>query len=180
MKLSMIFGACSLLGLAACGGPQAPVATPTPVAAAPAVTSAGLAALPPETLEQAATSGSLHVSEDILRSCNLPDADAYFRFDSARLEKQDIPPLNTIAVCFTTGTLKGRSMKLVGHADPRGATGYNMSLGQSRADGVEGYLGKRGLAQAKVETTSRGAIDATGTDEAGWEHDRRVDVMLAQ
>jgi outer membrane protein OmpA-like peptidoglycan-associated protein len=55
-----------------------------------------------------------------------------------------------------------------------------MALGQSRADGVEGYLGKRGLAQAKVETTSRGAIDATGTHEAGWVHDRRVDVMLAQ
>jgi hypothetical protein len=27
-------------------------------------------------------------------------------------------------------------------------------------------------------TTSRGEMDATGTDEASWEKDRRVDVLL--
>jgi hypothetical protein len=28
-------------------------------------------------------------------------------------------------------------------------------------------------------TTSRGEMDATGTDEPGWSKDRRVDVVLA-
>jgi hypothetical protein len=32
---------------------------------------------------------------------------------------------------------------------------------------------------AKVATSSRGAMDATGTDEGGWTRDRRVDLMLA-
>jgi peptidoglycan-associated lipoprotein len=125
------------------------------------------------------TSGGIQIAADILKACGLSDADAYFPFDSARVEKQDIVPLNTVAVCFTTGALKGRSMKLVGHADPRGAAEYNMALGQSRADGVEGYLEKKGLEQKKVETASRGAMDATGTNEAGWAHDRRVNMMLA-
>jgi peptidoglycan-associated lipoprotein len=133
----------------------------------------------PETPAQAATTGGIQVSSDVLKACGLSDTDAYFPFDSTRLERQDIVPLNAISVCFTTGGLKGHSVKLVGHADPRGATEYNMTLGQSRADGVETYLEKKGLAKAKVETTSRGAMDATGTDEVGWAHDRRVDLMLA-
>jgi peptidoglycan-associated lipoprotein len=170
MRISVALGVCSTLVLAAaCGGSQPPAAT----------SSSGVtASAPPETSAQAATSGNVQISVDILKACGLTDNDAYFPFDSARLEKQDIVPLNTIAVCFSTGALKGRSMKLVGHADPRGSAGYNMTLGQARADGVEGYLEKRGLAKAKVETTSRGAVDATGTDEAGWAHDRRVDVLL--
>jgi hypothetical protein len=31
-----------------------------------------------------------------------------------------------------------------------------------------------------LSQTSRGALDATGIDEAGWTNDRRVDVMLKQ
>jgi peptidoglycan-associated lipoprotein len=69
-------------------------------------------------------------------------------------------------------------MKLVGRADPRGASDYNMTLGQSRADAVEKYLGNKGLQKGKVESTSRGAMDATGTDESGWNRDRRVDILL--
>jgi hypothetical protein len=34
------------------------------------------------------------------------------------------------------------------------------------------------MVKAKTQTTSRGAMDASGTNESGWQHDRRVDVML--
>jgi hypothetical protein len=30
-----------------------------------------------------------------------------------------------------------------------------------------------------MASTSRGEMDATGTDETSWERDRRVDIMLA-
>jgi outer membrane protein OmpA-like peptidoglycan-associated protein len=97
----------------------------------------------PETPAQAATSGNVQVSIDILNACGLSGANAYFPFDSAHLERQDIGPLNAIAVCFTAGKLKGRSMKLVGHADPRGAPDYNMPLGQARADAVQTHEAPR-------------------------------------
>jgi peptidoglycan-associated lipoprotein len=168
----MILVAFPFLGLVlACGASTPPAAAPSAAIPSAPMTS-------PETPAQAATSGTVQVSTDILRACGLSDADAYFPFNSSRLEKQDIVPLNTIATCFTTGALKGQSMKLVGHADPRGATDYNMTLGQSRADGVETYLEKRGLDKAKLESSSRGAMDATGTDETGWARDRRVDMTL--
>ena len=69
-------------------------------------------------------------------------------------------------------------LKLIGHADPRGATGYNMTLGQARGDSVQKYLIDKGCDPRKVQSTSRGAMDATGTDEASWAHDRRVDITL--
>jgi hypothetical protein len=36
------------------------------------------------------------------------------------------------------------------------------------------------VSSANAVATSRGALDATGHDETGWAHDRRVDVLLAK
>ena len=69
-------------------------------------------------------------------------------------------------------------MRLIGHADPRGPSEYNMTLGQRRADSVDAYIGRRGVQRSRIVTTSRGAMDATGQDETGWAHDRRVEVQL--
>ncbi|HEY8086584.1 MAG TPA: OmpA family protein [Polyangiaceae bacterium] len=124
------------------------------------------------------TASNVHISDEILRACNIPDADAYFAFDSSRLTDFDFPQLDQLASCFSSGPLGARSFSLVGHADPRGATEYNVTLGQSRADAVERYLEHRGVPIGRGRTSSRGALDATGHDETGWAHDRRVDVEL--
>jgi peptidoglycan-associated lipoprotein len=131
-----------------------------------------------ETPAQAATSGNIQIAQEILAACGIPASDAFFPFDSSRLEKKDLKVLNDVAACFTAGPMKARSMKLVGRADPRGAPGYNMTLGQARADSVQKYLADKSLDPSRAQSTSRGAMDATGTDEAGWAHDRRVDLML--
>lgn len=125
------------------------------------------------------TASTVHISEEILRACNIPDADAYFAFDSAHLTAFDRAPLDALAACFENGPMKGHKMTLVGHADPRGTTEYNMTLGQSRADAVENYLSTRGLSRVAIASTSRGSMDATGHDETGWAHDRCVEVVLA-
>ncbi len=124
------------------------------------------------------TSGTIAISDEIRAACGIPAEDAFFAFDSAVIASTDVAPLDAVARCFTTGPLAGRSMRLIGHADPRGPSDYNMALGQHRADSVEGYLDRRGLQHSRVAATSRGAMDATGQDEGGWAHDRRVDVQL--
>jgi peptidoglycan-associated lipoprotein len=121
---------------------------------------------------------NISISDEIRSKCGIPDADAYFAFDSARVDRNDHSPLDLVAKCFTIGPLKGRSMKLIGHADPRGEAEYNLTLGQSRADAVSTYLKARGVSADKAQTTSRGALDARGTDETTWQKDRRVDVVL--
>ena len=88
--------------------------------------------------------------------------------------------LDALARCFVSGKLEGRTARLVGHTDPRGEVEYNLGLGQRRAGSVAGYLGGRGMAQGHLETTSRGELDAIGTDEGGWARDRKVDVVLVE
>lgn len=120
----------------------------------------------------------INISDEIKKACGIADADAYFAFDSANVRDQDHKILGQLATCFTSGPLAGREMRLVGHADPRGEPEYNMVLGGRRADNVKVFIVKKGMADDKVATTSRGEMDATGTDESSWSRDRRVDVVL--
>jgi peptidoglycan-associated lipoprotein len=170
---TLVLSLAPLLLVSACAAAKSPVASvvPTPTMAT---------ATPPAANRQATepTRGTIAISEEIRTACGIPEEDAFFAFDSATVESIDIKRLDAVARCFTTGPLTGRRMRLVGHADPRGPSEYNMTLGQRRADSVEGYIGRRGVQLSRVTTTSRGAMDATGQDEAGWEHDRRVDVQL--
>jgi peptidoglycan-associated lipoprotein len=125
--------------------------------------------------------GSVAMSDDLRKLCdigNTTDAPK-FDFDSAILSPTDRSELDQLARCMTTGPLAGKNVQLVGRADPRGEPEYNMTLGATRAGSVEHYLAALGIAGSRLETTSRGALDAVGHDEAGWAIDRRVDLRLA-
>ena len=54
-----------------------------------------------------------------------------------------------------------------------------MTLGQSRADAVTTYTVGKGLDKAKAQSSTRGEMDAAGTDEPSWAKDRRVDLLVA-
>jgi len=123
----------------------------------------------------------INVSADIRKMCDIDDSEKApkFDFDSQQLAGNDRDVLQQVARCFTTGPLKGRSLRLTGRADPRGESEYNMNLGEARATSVRSYLANLGVGSAKMSETSRGALDATGHDEETWRKDRRVDVSLA-
>jgi peptidoglycan-associated lipoprotein len=125
-----------------------------------------------------ATKGNINISDEIKKACGISDAEAFFAYDSANIRAEDKVVLTKLATCFTTGPLKGREMRLVGHADNRGEEDYNMLLGQRRADNVKSAVVSAGMTAAKALTTSRGELDATGSDEASWSKDRRVDIVL--
>lgn len=121
--------------------------------------------------------GVIHIADDVRRACGITDSEAHFAFDSAALSEAERPGLKKLADCFASGALAGRDVRLVGHADPRGDSDYNLVLGGSRADTVKTFLVALGLQGSRVGTTSRGEIDARGTDEPSWAEDRRVDVL---
>jgi peptidoglycan-associated lipoprotein len=152
--------------------------TPTPKSAS-GFSSAPMAkseqTAPAKPAEQTAT---VSIDDAILRACHIGNDEAYFAFDSAKLEGRDVSPLGSVAKCFTQGQLKGHSLKLVGRADPRGDDDYNLVLGQSRADRVGAALTRDGLDRTRMTSTSRGDLDAKGHDESGWTKDRRVDILL--
>jgi len=127
-----------------------------------------------------AKSGTINILQDIRDACGMSDDEAHFEFDSDHVLDRDRRTLRALADCFVSGPLKGRKMSLVGHADPRGPEDYNLALAGRRADNVKVILVAETMAEGNVATTSRGAMDATGTDEGSWANDRRVDVSLGR
>lgn len=121
---------------------------------------------------------TINLSDEIQSACGISDAEAHFAFDSARVQRGDQPVLGKLVQCFSVGQLGGRTLRLVGHSDPRGESEYNMVLGGQRAENVRAYLVGEGLRAGQVESTSRGELDAQGYDEASWDQDRRVDIVL--
>ena len=101
-----------------------------------------------------------------------------FDYDKDELSPDDREVLTTLAIGVTTGALKARNLRLIGRADPRGTEEYNLGLGSRRAASVGSFLAKLGVSDPQLDTTTRGALEAEGTDESGWAHDRRVDIQL--
>ncbi len=175
----MLTSRALLAALLVCGAchhekkaPTVPLAEPAPAATAQAKQPAPVA-----------VSNNLRAGDALVRQCSLHFANTQeapkFSFDQAGLTTQDRNVLQQIADCVTKGPLKGKKLQLVGRADPRGTEEYNLGLGDRRAHTVSTYLERLGVATTLVNTTTRGALDATGHDDTSWEQDRRVDVDLA-
>jgi peptidoglycan-associated lipoprotein len=176
--LSTAIPAAAALLLCACAGQRQ---TPATARGALPADSPGVTNIQPATqVPDTPTASIVVISEEVLVACNISGQNAYFAFDSWRITEFDLASLDQVAACFARGPMAGRELQLVGHADSRGTTAYNLTLGQSRADAVATYLIAAGMSSANAIATSRGALDATGRDETGWAHDRRVDVFLAK
>ena len=150
---------------------------------APLTTSAEVEASPqPQPPVVVVVSPNVNVSAELAAACTLRFNDAAtapkFDFDRSKLGTDDNVVLSQIAECVMTGPLKGRSLTLVGRADPRGKGEYNMALGERRAGSVGDYLMGAGVDSSTLFETSRGKLDAKGTDANGWQLDRRVDILL--
>ena len=122
--------------------------------------------------------GNITIAADVLKACALPDNVANFAFDSSHVHGQYNKVLEALSFCFMSGPLEGRQMQLIGHADPRGSRAYNQVLGGRRADNVKQLIVAEHMSESRISTISRGALDATGTDEVSWAKDRSVDVIL--
>jgi peptidoglycan-associated lipoprotein len=170
-----------LFAFAACGGnkefpPPKAARTEAPAPAEQTTTTSAEAAKPKP-------NSPLNISDEIRQACGIVDNSdkaPKFDYDSSDLSPAEKDLLSQLAKCLAEGPLKGRSIQLVGRADPRGEQEYNMQLGERRADQVKKYLSGLGVESGRVSDTSRGKLDATGTDEAGWRKDRRVDINLVK
>jgi peptidoglycan-associated lipoprotein len=158
-----------------------------PKAKPPEVTKTTKPSIPADNkqLEQVAkneqVSPTLSLSGDLVKLCGITPAataNPSFDYDKEELTPEDRTVLDQLATCMTKGALKGKAVSLVGRADPRGTEEYNLGLGSRRSASVSTYLTRLGVTEPQLAVTTRGALEATGTDEAGWQKDRRVDVLL--
>ena len=170
-----------LAAVAGCGHDKPKVVKPTPEV--PQKPEATPDKPVPVVDKDAQVSPGIAVSGDIATMCNIKStmttkANPQFDYDKDELTSDDRAVLDQLATCLTTGALKGKAVALIGRADPRGTEEYNLGLGSRRAASVSQYLGRLGVGEPQMAVTTRGALEATGTDEAGWRQDRRVDVQL--
>jgi peptidoglycan-associated lipoprotein len=78
---------------------------------------------------------SMYITESIRNVCSGPDP--FFTFDSSKPTGPDQPTMRNLVDCMTSGALRGRSIRLIGHADPRGTDVHNDELGLKRAEKVK-------------------------------------------
>jgi peptidoglycan-associated lipoprotein len=68
---------------------------------------------------------------------------------------------------------------LEGHCDWRGTAEYNLGLGDRRANASKSYLGKIGVTATKIETLSKGSLEAKEKGSAEeMTQDRRVEIII--
>jgi len=176
-RLRIAIATATLFWFGACSKKTAAVKQPT--ASIPA---ASIAESPRPEPQKVATSPSLEISDAVARGCQVRISSRFeaprFGYDDDALQPADREVLEQIALCLTKGPLRGKQVQLTGRADPRGTEEYNLALGSRRAESVSAFLVRLGVPDAQLALTTRGAIDAAGTDETGWQQDRRVDLDL--
>ena len=72
------------------------------------------------------------------------------------------------------------SLRIVGHADERGSTEYNLALGARRAESVRTFFPGFGLEGGRFQTSSLGEEQplVNRSDEAAWAQNRRAEFTI--
>ena len=137
-----------------------------------------MAVEPPTTIDQNSqlqprTDGVLE-DEFTIRGLLQP---VYFDFDKSTIKQSERAKLEA-AVDYLKKNPAHRLL-LEGHCDWRGTAEYNLGLGDRRAGASKQFVLKLGVDAKKLETLSKGSLDAvkSGTDEQMGK-DRRVDLVI--
>jgi peptidoglycan-associated lipoprotein len=97
----------------------------------------------------------------------------YFDFNENVLSTEATAAIDRDAECLKK--MGNPALVLTGHSDPRGTEEYNLALSDRRAQAVRDRLNRVGANPKSVRLVPKGELEASGTDEAGWAKDRRVD-----
>jgi len=101
----------------------------------------------------------------------------YFALDRFAVAQAERPKLQNAVKWLAENADK--NLVLVGHCDWRGTAEYNLGLGDRRAYAVKKFLESLGVDPSRLETLSKGQIDAKQSGgEADWQKDRRVDFIV--
>jgi peptidoglycan-associated lipoprotein len=113
-------------------------------------------------------------TDDMIRNLLQP---VYFDFDKFGIKESERAKLQAAKDYLDKNPTQ--RLLLEGHCDWRGTAEYNLGLGERRAGAGKSYLEKLGVAADKLQTTSKGSLEAKekGTDEE-MTKDRRVDLVI--
>ena len=101
----------------------------------------------------------------------------YFDFDQSAIRPSERSKLQEAQRHLSANP--GHRILLEGHCDWRGTSEYNLGLGDRRAGAARQYLESLGVASSRIETLSKGDLEAVenGTSEQ-MSRDRRVELVV--
>ncbi|MCP4808305.1 MAG: peptidoglycan-associated lipoprotein Pal [Proteobacteria bacterium] len=102
----------------------------------------------------------------------------YFDFDAAELSPESRAALDANVALLQKHT--GIKVQIQGHADERGATEYNLALGDRRANAVKDYMATAGVGPSRLTVISYGeeAPLADASNERAWSQNRRAEFVV--
>lgn len=101
----------------------------------------------------------------------------YFDFDKSDIKASERPKLQAAKAYLDSNP--GYRLLLEGHCDWRGTAEYNLGLGDRRANAAKKYLQTLGVPADRVETLSKGSLEAArNADDATMARDRRVNLVV--
>jgi peptidoglycan-associated lipoprotein len=104
-------------------------------------------------------------------------APVYFDFDASSIKAAERTKLQDAAKYLKDNP--AQRLLLEGHCDWRGTAEYNLGLGDRRANAAKAYLKTIGVPADKIETLSKGSLDAAkNSDDATMAKDRRVELVI--
>jgi len=118
------------------------------------------------------------LSDSMLENADVYGA-VYFDFDKSYVRPADQPMLEEVASYLSSNP--NERLVVEGHCDWRGTTEYNMALGDRRADAVKQYLVTLGVDGSRIETVSKGDLEAqTNVSDSQAAQDRRADLLVLE
>jgi peptidoglycan-associated lipoprotein len=125
---------------------------------------------------QVPSTGPGNAQEEAMRA-KLAQRIIYFDFDNAEIR----PEFRDVVAAHAQNLARNTTMKvrLEGHADERGSREYNIGLGERRAQSVRRALMLQGVGEGQIVTVSYGEERpaVSGSDEAAWAKNRRVELV---
>jgi peptidoglycan-associated lipoprotein len=134
----------------------------------------GLGDMGDTSLEQRTGSADRFAEENLQRGL-LPTV--YFDFDKSAIRQSERAKLQEAAAWLSSNP--GRTILLEGHCDWRGTAEYNLGLGDRRSQAVRKYLQSIGVDMSRLETLSKGDLDAQENATADqMSQERRVEIVV--
>jgi peptidoglycan-associated lipoprotein len=104
----------------------------------------------------------------------------HFDLDSATVKSSEASKIEAVANEFKSGAVG--DLLIEGHCDERGTEGYNITLGDKRANAIREYLVNLGVSADRVHTVSFGEAQPAdpGQGESAWAKNRRGEFIFVE
>lgn len=118
--------------------------------------------------------GGVIETEDMIMGLLEP---VYFDFDKSGINASERVKLDAAILYLDANPQHG--LLLEGHCDWKGTSDYNLGLGDRRAGAAREYLEIAGVAASRIETSSKGDLEAMENgDDLQMSQDRRVEIII--